>query len=84
VTRLTSIIESLRTELVTVRSGSYESEKVTVQLRADIQSRDARIAELEARISSLRKELSMNDELVQRLRLEMRQVSEQTTIIQVC
>ncbi len=73
-------------EVHSVRSSVSQSEQTIMTLKADVQSRDLRIQELESRLASLRKEFQYNDEVIQKLRIELRDVSEKSsqTLIIVC
>ena len=66
------------------RAGS-DKDKLVLQIRADLDARTARIAELEALIVRLRAEVGDGEQVANRIRVEMREASErqQRTVIEV-
>ena len=66
------------------RAGS-DKDKLVMQIRADLDARTARIAELEALVVRLRAELGDGEQVANRIRAEMREASErqQRTVIEV-
>ena len=74
VVRLTELLESLRLELNTCKQQLEEANK---RLQTtDTSTYTTRVSELEEIVSRQRKELASNDELITRLRTELREASE--------
>ena len=65
------------------RDAVSEKEAIVGQFRADLESRDARIADLEAQIGRMRKDAAEGEEALARIRIELRDANLQKATAEV-